>query len=251
MLGRTHITLGLMTSLIVVSFVNLSLNVKELNTTTVIVALISALLPDLDMGNSSLGNRFAIIKAKHIKKVWIIILTIMSTVTVIFLKNSPILYGVGFIILLGLIFADKFARKGYYMIRNFVQAIVGITIILASYYYHHYILIPVGIILIILLFSKHRGFSHSIIFLVGCTFVVRKISLFYGNIDYSIIFAASMTSHLLGDMLTKTGVSLFIPFSDKRIKLPYTIKTGGKAEKLIFMGALFAIFNIVIKINEI
>ncbi|NMA03327.1 MAG: metal-dependent hydrolase, partial [Clostridiales bacterium] len=93
-----------------------------------------------------------------------------------------------------------------------------------------------------------RGFSHSIMFLMGCTFVVRKISLFYGDVDYSAIFAISMASHLLGDMFTKAGVGLFIPFSDKRIRLPYTIKTGGKIENFIFIGALFAIFNIFKKL---
>jgi len=54
-----------------------------------------------------------------------------------------------------------------------------------------------------------------------------------------------MTSHLLGDMLTKSGIGLFVPFNNKRIKFPYTIKTGGKIEKFIFISALFAIFNIL------
>ncbi|HZJ77064.1 MAG TPA: metal-dependent hydrolase, partial [Oscillospiraceae bacterium] len=138
-----------------------------------------------------------------------------------------------------------FAQKGYYIIRNFVQAISGITIILVSCYYKHYVLALAGGVLIVLLFSKHRGFSHSILFLVGCTFIVKKISLFYGDIDYSIIFAISMASHLLGDMFTKAGIGLFTPFSDKRIRLPYTIKAGGKIENFIFIGALFAIFNII------
>lgn len=245
MLGRTHIALGLMTSLMVISFLGISLTADELNTIAIIVAVIGALLPDLDMGTSSLAGKFGIIKTKHIKKLWYVILTMMSIATIVFLKNHPIFYGIAFIIFLGFLFADKFARKGYYMIRNFVQAIVAITIILASYYYNHYTLISVGVILIILLCSKHRGFSHSIIFLLGSTFAVRKISLFYGHIDYSIIFAVSMTSHLLGDMFTKAGIGLFMPFSGKRIKLPYTIKTGGKAENLIFIGALLAMFNIV------
>ena len=248
MLGRTHVALGLMTSLIVIYLLEFSLIIKELNTTAIIVAIIGALLPDLDMGTSLLGSKFGIIKTKHIKKVWIAILSIMSIGTIIFLKDTPILYGIVFIILLGFIFADKFARKGYYIIRNFVQAISGITIILASCYYKHYVLILAGVILIILLFSKHRGFSHSIVFLIGCTFVVKKISLFYGDIDYSIIFAASIASHLLGDMFTKAGIGLFIPFSDKRIRLPYTIKTGGKIENFIFIGALFVIFNLAKKL---
>lgn len=248
MLGRTHVALGLMTSLIMIHLVEISPAIQELNTTAVIVAIIGALLPDLDMGTSSLGSKFGVIRTKHIKKVWIVILIIMFIVTVVFLKDTPILYGIIFIILLGFIFADKFARRGYYIIRNFVQALSGIIIILVSCYYKHYVLIPAGVILIILLFSKHRGFSHSMVFLAGCTFAVKKISLFYSGIDYSVIFAASMASHLLGDMFTKAGIGLFAPFSDKRIRLPYTIKTGGKIENFIFIGALFAVFNIIKKL---
>jgi len=245
MLGRTHVALGLMTSLLVMSIIGASLTIEEFNIVAVIVTVTGALLPDLDMGTSSLAGKFGIIKAKHIKKVWISILTLMSIAAIIFLKDTPIFYGVALIIFLGFIFSDKFARKGYYTIRNFIQSIVAISIILFSNYYGHYSLAFIGVILILLLLSKHRGLSHSIIFLIGSTFVVRKISLFYGRIDYSIIFAVSMTSHLLGDMLTKSGIGLFVPFNNKRIKFPYTIKTGGKIEKFIFISALFAIFNIL------
>ena len=49
------------------------------------------------MGTSSLGSKFGIIKTKHIKKVWIAILSIMSIGTIIF-KDTPILYGIVFII---------------------------------------------------------------------------------------------------------------------------------------------------------
>lgn len=244
MLGRTHIALGLMTSLIVVYFLGFS----PINTTAIMVAIVGALLPDLDMDNSSLANRFAIIKARHIKRVWVIILIGLLIIAIIFLRGTPILYGIIFIVILGLIFADKFARRGYSLMRNFVQAITAITLILASYLYGHYVLIFGGIILIILLFSKHRGFSHSIVFLIFCSLIVRKISLFYGNLDYSPIFAVSMASHLLGDMFTRAGIGLLIPFSKKRIRLPKTIKTGGKAENIIFIACLFAIFNILIRL---
>lgn len=248
MLGRTHIALGVLVSLLFVSLLGTSLTIKEFNSTAIIVTVIGALLPDLDMGTSSLGGKFGIIKVKHIKKIWIFILSLISLATIIFFKNTPFFYGIAFIIFLGFIFADKFAKKGYYSIRNFVQSITGIFIILFAYYYNQYSLALIGIILILLLLSKHRGLSHSIAFLIGCTLVVRKISLTYGDIDYSIFFALSMLSHFLGDMLTRSGVGLFIPFSDKRIKFPYTIKTGGNIEKIIFVGSLFLIFNLLKKI---
>lgn len=245
MLGRTHVSFGLMTSLLIVPLLGTSLSTDNFNSIAVIVAIIGALLPDLDMGTSSLGNKFGFIKTKHIKKIWISILTLMCFLAVIFLKDTPVFYGIAFIIFLGFIFADKFARKGYYTIRNFTQSILAISIIMFSYYYKHYSLISVGVILIILLFSKHRGISHSIVFLIGSTYAVKNISLFYGDVDYSLVFAVSMTSHLIGDMLTKSGIGLFTPFNNKRIKFPYNIKTGGAVEKLIFIGSLFSIFNIL------
>lgn len=245
MLGRTHISLGLLISLLVLPFVGVSFNSGDLNTTALLVAVIGALLPDLDMGTSSLSGKFGIIKAKHIKKIWIITLTLMSIGTIVFLKSTPIFYGIAFIIFMGFILADKFAKKGYYMMRNFVQALVGVTIILASYYYKHYYLALLGVILIILLLSKHRGLSHSIVFLVGCSYTVRLISLYYGDVDYGIIFFISMATHLLGDMLTKAGIGLLLPFSNKRIKLPFGMKTGGKIEKIIFIGALLGIFKLL------
>ena len=42
----------------------------------------------------------------------------------------------------------------------------------------------------------------------------------------------------------KSGCRAFCTFSDKRIRF-HTIKTGGKIENFIFIGALFAIFNIM------
>ncbi len=245
MLGRTHIALGLMTSFLIIPFLGTSLTIEKFNSIAILIAVTGALLPDLDTGTSSLANKFGIIKAKHIKKIWIGLLISMLIITFIFLKDTPIFYGISFIIFLGFIFADKFAKKGYYTIRKFTQSIVGISIIFFAYYYNHYNIAFIGIILILLLFSKHRGLSHSILFLLGCTYAVKKISLTYLDMDYSLIFGISMFSHLLGDMLTKVGIKPFIPFNDKRVKFPYTIKTGGKIEKLIFIGSLFGIFNIL------
>ena len=245
MLGRTHVSLGIMTSLVVIWLFGTFLSMNEFNTMTIFVAVIGALLPDLDMGTSSFGGKFGIVKAKQIKKVWIAILILALMVSIIFLKNTVFIYGLLTLIFLGFICADKFARKGYFAIRNFVQSITGILIILISYYYKHYAIGWIGIVLLLLLFSKHRGLSHSFLFLIGATYAVREISLFYGNTDYSIVFASSMASHLLGDMATKSGIGLWIPLSNKRIKFPYTIKTGGKIEKVIFIASILAVVNIL------
>ncbi|ABR47422.1 membrane-bound metal-dependent hydrolase [Alkaliphilus metalliredigens QYMF] len=245
MLGRTHVALGLMTSLGIAVLLGNPFMVESFNTIALLVAVGGALLPDLDMGTSSLAGKFGLLKAKHIKKIWIAILTTLSIGTLFFLKDTPIFYGIALILFLGFIFAKQFAQKGYYMMRNFVQSMTAITVMIGAYYYEHYPLIWIGVILMILLLVKHRSFSHSILFLIGCTLVVRQISFFYGDIDYSLIFGVSMGSHLLGDMLTKAGIGLFIPITHKRIKFPFTIKTGGWVENIVFMGAFLVIFQII------
>jgi len=244
MLGRTHMALGMVTSLLVSTFLGNSYFHGEIDSTTIVIIIIAALLPDLDMGTSSLAKRFGILKVNHIRKIWLGILIILATVTVIYLKNTRVFYGILFILLLGALFSKDFAQKGYYMLRNFVQGMVGIGFIVAACYYRQWPLAGVGVILISLLLSKHRGLSHSLLFLVITFIIVRSISDFYGYRDYSVFFGISMLSHILGDMFTKMGVELFYPFSKKRIKFPYTIKTGGKLENIIFFAACLMAFRL-------
>ena len=87
MTGKTHVALGLLASLVsAIYFLNSSLVAEKLNTVAIIIAVIGALLPDLDMGTSSLGSKFGIVKRKHIEKIWIMILIVMLICSFIFLK---------------------------------------------------------------------------------------------------------------------------------------------------------------------
>lgn len=244
MLGRTHMALGIMTSLFASTFLGNSYFHGEVDSITIVVIIIAALLPDLDMGTSSLAGKFGILKAHHIRKIWLGVLIILATVTVIYLKNTAIFYGILFILLLGALFSKDFAQKGYYLLRNFVQGMVGIGFIAAACYYSQLPLAGVGVVLILLLLSKHRGLSHSLLFIIITIIIVRSISIFYDYRDYSLFFGISMLSHILGDMFTKMGVMLFYPFSQKRIKFPYTIKTGGKLENIIFFTACLMAFRL-------
>ena len=73
--------------------------------------------------------------------------------------------------------------------------------------------------------------------------MLSKISLFYeGILIIALFFAVSMASHLLGDMFTSRHRTFCLLRA--KVRMPYTIKTDGKIENLIFVGALFAIFNL-------
>lgn len=215
MLARTHIALGLTTALFTALFITTSYFEGPFNVVPLLLIIIAALLPDLDMGTSSLAGKFGILKAKHIRKIWLIVLVVLGILSVLYLRETPIFYGVLFILLLGGIFSKAFANKGYHMLRSFVQAMVAIGFIGVAYYYQQPPLLGIGVILFLLLFSRHRGLSHSLLFIVITFLIVKKITVFYGYRDYSLLFGITVLSHVVGDMFTKAGVMFFYPFSQK------------------------------------
>lgn len=245
MLARTHILLGLAAALLTATFIGSSHFESSFDAVTLSIIVLAALLPDLDMGTSSLAGKFGVLKAESIQKIWLVVLGILGVIATLYLRETPIFYGALFILLLGALFSKDFAKKSYYVLRNFVQGMVGLGFIAAAYYYRQPPLLGIGTVLLLLLFSKHRGLSHSILFVIVTYAIVKSISSFYGYKDYSILFGITVLSHVVGDMFTKTGVVLFYPFSQKRIKFPYTIKTGGKLENIIFFLACLGVFRLI------
>lgn len=83
----------------------------------------------------------------------------------------------------------------------------------------------------------HRGFTHSllaalIMFIPYFVFGSTTESIFVQNILFGLGFGYLF--HILGDMLSKSGVPLFMPFTDQRIKIPLYV-TGKFSEKIIFV----------------
>lgn len=82
---------------------------------------------------------------------------------------------------------------------------------------------------------RHRGFTHSLIFLSFLMYFANAILL---SSDYNIIFLCVFTGFLIGvlshialDLLTKEGVELFYPLQTNFSILP--IKTSSRTEKNI------------------
>ncbi len=92
-------------------------------------------------------------------------------------------------------------------------------------------------------FTKHRGITHSLIFLVVISFF---ISIFSKEILFA--FVLGYASHIFSDCLTKEGVPLFYP-SEKRIK--GLIKTGGITEVFISIIFIFADLSLILRIFNI
>lgn len=78
-------------------------------------------------------------------------------------------------------------------------------------------------------FTKHRGITHSFVFLIGITLI-----LLYIFPVAALGFFLGYGLHLFADSFTKNGITPFHPFS--RVKSEGFITTGRKFEKFIFIG---------------
>ncbi|MBR9683398.1 metal-dependent hydrolase [Candidatus Woesearchaeota archaeon] len=67
---------------------------------------------------------------------------------------------------------------------------------------------------IVSFFSKHRGFFHSMLFVVLLTVVLK---LFLGDY-YAWGLFLGLVGHLFMDSMSKNGINLFYPFLDVEIK---------------------------------
>ncbi len=234
MMGRTHAAFGVFTVLFTGTVMGLSFYEHELNVISIGLALLGALIPDMDMGGATLSNNFGIVKADLVEKVWFLLLGVLLVAGYISFGNTPIFYGIIFMIFMGFVMSKSFAKKGFRTLRYITHGLAGLLCILGAYYYEHYPLAWIGLVLLLLLFSTHRGMSHSLLFLALVIFAARRITRSYGYSDYTIILGVGMASHIFSDMATKQGVRLLWPL-DKKFRFPLYIKTGGKMEKLLFV----------------
>lgn len=234
MMARTHAALGVFAVLFAATIIGLSFFEHELNVVSIGLVLLGALLPDMDMEGATLAKRFGIIKENFIEKIWFVLLGILLVIGYLSFENTPIFYGIVFMIIMGFVMSKSFAKRGFRTLRNVIHGLTGVLCIAGAYYSEHYPLAWIGFILLILLFSTHRGLSHSLLFLGLTVFAIHQITAFYGYHNYSVIFGIGMASHIFSDMFTKHGVRLFWPL-DKKFHFPYYIKTGGKFENFLFV----------------
>lgn len=80
---------------------------------------------------------------------------------------------------------------------------------------------------------EHRGLTHSLLGL----FLISFLALFFTQLSFGLGIILGYTFHIIEDMMTNNGVSLFYPRKGK-IRFPLYLKTGGLAEKLILVSTL-------------
>lgn len=94
---------------------------------------------------------------------------------------------------------------------------------------------------VINLFFGHRGFFHSMTFLI-----IFSVILLFLKISFSIIllFFIGYLSHLFLDSLTLEGI---YPFWPLKLRIRGFIKTGGLLENLFFLTIFFILIFLFLK----
>lgn len=105
------------------------------------------------------------------------------------------------------------------------------------------ILTMVGVLLIMIGLSHHRGFTHS---LAGVSFMSFTLMyIFKQSVEESILIATiiGLVSHPIADYFTKEGIELLYPFSKKNYRFPITITTGSVAENIVNAAVIIGMAN--------
>ena len=82
---------------------------------------------------------------------------------------------------------------------------------------------------------KHRGLTHSLLFCLCCYFL-------------TVWLCVGVAIHILFDMMTRNGVSLFYPHKGKiRLPLAKYVVTNGKFERIVFYAVYLCIVALLCK----
>ena len=89
----------------------------------------------------------------------------------------------------------------------------------------------------------HRGVTHRGVACVVATLMAELAGMLLGLPFMGIFAGAGYATHLALDAMTPSGVPLLAPLVRRRVKLPFTIRTGGKGEAVVFITmAIIAVF---------
>lgn len=200
-----------------------------------VFAYIGSLICDIDTGSSTISNILNPIKQKRTKRIAATIFVIISILGIICFKETQYLgIFIGGMVLLAL----SITKILQGIIRRTATILFALSILIIGIIYNQLPVILIGIFLSVLIFSPHRGYSHSIVSVAASLLLLKYVLRTYEIADYSVYFSLGLLSHIIADMFTEQGVMLLFPIQ-KKISFPITTKTGSNVEKIISIFASF------------
>ena len=208
-------------------------------------AYVGALLPDLDMGNSTISNAINPIKKKYVVKLVTAVYIVCSIAAIIYFRQKYLITTIIVSALAG-ISLGSIAGGVFKILRKVMVIAVSVGIGAFGVYSGHLSLTATGAFLLAVSLSPHRGYSHSMLAVAAAFFISKAVFTEFHIPDCSIALAVGMLSHLGADMLTERGITLLFPYN-KKLLLPLTTKTGGLVEGVI--SALAAVILVLSLVN--
>lgn len=118
--------------------------------------------------------------------------------------------------------------------KMFIYCLLGSLALYSSYAkFNSTLLNCIGIILIMIGISHHRGFTHSGVGVLIFYITVQLFTQKYGYEYEGMSFMIGYVSHLAGDFFTDQGIEILYPIDDKNYKAPLRFTTGGDVETLL------------------
>ncbi|MDO6355218.1 metal-dependent hydrolase [Caloramator sp. CAR-1] len=120
-------------------------------------------------------------------------------------------------------------------VKTTIYFTLGVFFLLLNFFYLNLKYVEtIGIFFVLTGFSSHRnGITHSLTGLLCFGGTFGYAARIYGFKEYIVPFFIGYGLHLIADMFTNRGVSLFYPFKKKKYKMPITFAVGS------FWGNLF------------
>lgn len=212
-------------------------------------AYVGALLPDLDIGNSTISNAINPIKKKYVINLVTAAYVISSIAAIIYFRQK---YPVPTLIVLALtgISLGSIAGGAFKVLRKVMVIAVSVGIGAYGVYSGQLSLTAAGAFLLAVSFSPHRGYSHSLLAVAAAYFISKAVFTEFHIPDCSIALSVGMLSHLGADMVTERGIPLMFPYG-KKLSLPLTTKTGSIVEGVISVMAAFVLVASLMNIKLI
>ncbi|MGL5506653.1 MAG: metal-dependent hydrolase [Paraclostridium sp.] len=239
MRGKTHFTIGVLTSLQASLLFD-----KPLSLFDIIVCSLFSLLPDLDTSNSTLSNKLLNQSlSRKIYKLVIYLLNILIFLISIKINGNLIISSlVTFvaIIILEANITHGFLRK-LFLSLIFILLAISVYLIDGKFYF-----IMFSMILALFPWLKHRKLSHSLLAIFMISFMLKQIELLSNISNLSFFGTIGYASHLfLGDLFTKSGIPILYPFSDKKFSLGF-LRVGSFVSNILEIIFILMLVSLIL-----
>ncbi len=208
MRGRTHLIVGTLSALEISLILGL-----PVTPVSVVIAATFSVISDIDEPNSNVMSKIITKNTtKNIHDFLIYLIMIVSFYN--YIKTDDNVY-IGALICILLIFIIQ-KKLTINLVRSFVISSFILLLALTMLIFK----INIGIVILTLMFSlfplsKHRGITHSLTLALLIYAIVIFIELTTNIKGLSVVAISAFLSHLCCDIVTKRGIPIFYPFTNK------------------------------------